>query len=217
MRPRLPSPCLCLVTDRGRTRSGNIVATVEAAGDGGVGMVQLREKDLPAAPLLDLARRLRAVTAGNALLIVNDRVDVALLCDADGVQLGEDGLDVAAARELLGPDKLIGRSVHSVDGAVAAELEGADYLVLGTIFPTASHPGAETGGLDLVRAATSAVRIPVLGIGGITADNAAGAMDAGASGIAVITAITLADDPTGAARELAAQISRKVDTRESQH
>lgn len=202
MRPRLPSPCLCLVTDRDRTSSGNIVATVEAAVAGGVGMAQLREKDLSAAPLLDLARQLRAVTAGKALLIVNDRVDVALLCDADGVQLGEEGLDVAAARELLGPDKLIGRSVHSVDGAVAAELEGADYLVLGTIFPTASHPGAETGGLDLVRAATSAVRIPVLGIGGITADNAAGAMDAGASGIAVITAITLADDPTGAAREL---------------
>lgn len=182
--------------------SGNVVATVESAVSGGVGMVQLREKDLPAAPLLELARRLREVTAGKALLIVNDRVDVASLCDADGVQLGEDGLDVASARKLLGSEKLIGRSVHSVEGAAAAECEGADYLVLGTIFPTASHPGAETGGLDLVRAATNAVRIPVLGIGGITVDNAAGAMDAGAAGIAVITAITLADDPTGAAREL---------------
>ena len=165
-------------------------------------MVQLREKDLPARALLDLAKRLRAVTTDKALLIVNDRVDVALLCDADGVQLGEDGLDVAAARELLGHDRLIGRSVHSIEGAVAAELEGADYLVLGTIFPTASHPGAETGGLDLVRAATNAVRIPVLGIGGITAGNAAAVMDAGASGIAVITAITLADDPASAARGL---------------
>ena len=191
MRPRLPSPCLCLVTDRNRTASGNIVDTVSRAVSGGVGMVQLREKDLPARALLDLAKRLRAVTTDKALLIVNDRVDVALLCDADGVQLGEDGLDVAAARELLGHDRLIGRSVHSIEGAVAAELEGADYLVLGTIFPTASHPGAETGGLDLVRAATNAVRIPVLGIGGITAGNAAAVMDAGASGIAVITAITL--------------------------
>lgn len=180
-------------------------------------MVQLREKDLSAAPLLDLARRLREVTAGKALLIVNDRIDVTLLCDADGAQLGEDGLDVAAARKLLGPDKLIGRSVHSVQGAIAAEREGADYLVLGTIFPTASHPGAEAGGLDLVRHVANAVRIPVLGIGGITVDNAASVMAAGASGIAVITAITLADDPTGAARELAAQISRKVDTPESQY
>ena len=206
MRPRIPSSCLCLVTDRRRTASGDLVDTVSRAVSGGVGMVQLREKDLPARELLDLARRLREVTVGKALLIVNDRLDIALLSDADGVQLGEDGLDAASARQLMGPDKLIGRSVHSVAGAIAAEREGADFLVLGTIFPTASHPGAETGGLDRVRAATRAVNIPVLAIGGITSDNALGVMNAGASGIAVITAITLVADAEGAARRLSARL-----------
>ena len=202
MRPRIPSPCLCLVTDRERTASGDLVSTVEAAVSGGVGMVQLREKDLPARALLDLARRLRKVTNDKALLIINDRVDVAMLCDADGVQLGEEALDTPSARKLLGPDKLIGRSVHSVQGAIAAEREGADYLILGTIYPTASHPGAPTGGIDLVRAAANAVSVPTLAIGGITTNNAAAVIDAGASGIAVITAITLSDEPAGAAREL---------------
>ena len=206
MRPRIPSPCLCLVTDRRRTASGDLVDTVSRAVSGGVGMVQLREKDLPARALLDLARRLRESADGNALLIVNDRVDVAILAEADGVQLGEDGLDVASARRLLGPDKLIGRSVHTVGGAIVAEREGADYLALGTIYPTASHPGAPTGGIELVRAAARAVSVPILAIGGITTNNAAAVMDAGASGVAVITAITLADDPASAARELSVRL-----------
>ena len=133
---------------------------------------------------------------------MNDRVDVAILADADGAQLGEEALDTPSARKLLGPDKLIGRSVHSVQGAIAAQREGADYLVLGTIYPTASHPGAPTGGIDLVRAATNAVNIPTLAIGGIATDNAAAVIDAGAAGIAVITAITLSAEPAGAAWEL---------------
>ena len=173
-------------------------------------MVQLREKDIPPFELLRLARRLRRITEGKALLIINDRVDVALLAGADGVQLGETALDVADVRSLVGPEMLIGRSVHSEVGAVDAECQGADYLVLGTVFDTASHPHGQVGGLELVREVTGAVGIPVLGIGGITSSNAAGVMEAGASGVAVITAITMAESPQVAASELASAISARI-------
>ena len=173
-------------------------------------MVQLREKDMPPFELLRLARRLRRITSGRALLIVNDRVDVAMLAGADGVQLGESALDVPDVRSLVGPDMLIGRSVHSEVGAVDAECQGADYLVLGTVFETASHPEGQVGGPDLVREVTEAVGIPVLGIGGITTDNAAGVMDAGASGVAVITAITMAEDPRTATSELASAVGGRI-------
>ena len=210
MRPRLNTPCLCLVTDRKRTKSGDAAATVAASLDGGVGMVQLREKDMPPFELLRLARRLRLVTRGRALLVVNDRVDVAMLSGADGVQLGETALDVADVRKLVGPDILIGRSVHSEVGAVDAECQGADFLVLGTVFETASHPDGRVGGLDLVREVTGAVGIPVLGVGGITPANAASVIEAGASGAAVITAITMSDDPRTAASDLSAAIGGRI-------
>ncbi len=210
MRPNLPNPSLCLVTDRNRTRSGDLVATVDAGIEGGAGMVQLREKDMPPFELLRLARRLRRITEGRALLIVNDRVDVAMLAGADGVQLGETALDVADVRGLVGSDMLVGRSVHSEVGAVDAECQGADYLILGTVFDTASHTLDQVGGLDLVREVTDAVGIPVLGIGGITSDNAGGVMEAGASGVAVITAITMAESPQVAASDLVSAISGRV-------
>ena len=202
MKPKLPLPCLCLVTDRARMASGDLVDTARAAVDGGVGMVQLREKDCPAGELLSLARQLRYVTEDRALLVVNDRVDIALLSGADGVQLGENGLDAASARRLVGADMLIGRSVHSVAGAVEAEADGADFLVLGTIFETASHPGGQTGGLGLVREVSARVSVPVIGIGGITASNVAGLVEAGAEGAAVITAISMARDPKSASLRL---------------
>ena len=202
MKPKLPLPCLCLVTDRGRTASDDVVDTARGAVAGGVGMVQLREKDCPAGELLALARELRSVTEGRALLIVNDRVDIALLSGADGVQLGENGLDAASARRLVGSEMLIGRSVHSVEGAVEAEATGADFLVLGTIFQTASHPGADAGGLNLVRDVTDRVGIPVIGIGGISESNVAGLVESGAAGAAVITAISMAADPKAASLKI---------------
>lgn len=185
-------------------------ATVAAGIEGGSSMVQLREKDMPPFELLRLARRLRRITEGRALLIVNDRVDVAMLAGADGVQLGETALDVADVRSLVGPEMLIGRSVHSEVGAVDAECQGADYLILGTVFETASHPDGRIGGLDLVREVTEAVGIPVLGIGGITVGNASDVMEAGASGVAVITAVTMAKDPRLAASELSEAIGART-------
>ena len=198
----IPLPCLCMVTDRTRTASGDLVETVSAAVDAGVCMVQLREKDMPSGQLLELAHRLRAVTNGKSLMIVNDRVDVALLSGADGVQLGEEAMGVAEARKLIGQDRLIGSSVHSVEGAVSAESNGADFLVLGAIFETTTHPGVETGGLALVEAVTHRVRIPVLGIGGITPANIEDVIRAGAAGAAVITAISMVPDPGAAVANL---------------
>lgn len=191
-----------LVTDRRRLAGRELVDVVEQAVDGGVSMVQLREKDLPAGELLALARRLRGVTAGRALLLINDRVDVALLCGADGVHLGEQGLPVAAVRAWLPPGMLVGRSVHGVQAARQAEQEGADYLLLGTLFPSRSHPEADPVGLERLREVAARVAPPVLGIGGIGAEQAAACRAAGAAGVAVIDAIHAAGDPLAAARAL---------------
>ena len=198
----LPAPALCLVTDRRQCGGRRLEEVVAAAVDGGVDLVQLREKDMPAGRLLALARCLRGLTRGRALLFVNDRVDVALASDADGVQLGEEGLPVEAARQAAAGRLLLGRSVHSVEGAVAAEAEGADLLLAGTIFPTSSHATAPIAGLGLLERLRDRVAIPYLAIGGVNEGNVDAAIDAGASGAAAITAITMAPDPAEAVKAL---------------
>ena len=167
-------------------------------------MAQLRDKNAPPRETLALARRLRDATRGRALLIINDRADIAALSDADGVHLGENSIDVASARRLLGDAALIGRSVHSAEGAVRAQDAGADYLILGTIFPTQTHPGGATGGLDLMERVAQSVDIPVLGIGGVEEGNAADIIRAGADGAAVISAVVSAANPAKAAARLIA-------------
>ena len=199
---QLPYPTLCMVTDRNRCNGRLLEDVVDAAVDGGLRLVQLREKDLPAAELYSLALRLKDIIGSRALLFINDRVDVALAADADGVQLGENALSLEAARQVSNRRLLLGRSVHSVDGALEAEARGADLLTLGTIFPTASHPGVRTGGIALVSEVAGAVSLPFLGIGGIDASNVGGVISQGAHGAAVITAISTAPDPTAASSEL---------------
>ena len=166
--------------------------------------MQLREKDLPGGQLLELAGKLRRVTEGSALLFVNGRVDVALACGADGVQLGEDAFPVEAARRVAGERLIVGRSVHSLEGALEAEEVGADFLVVGTVFPTGSHPDGDTVGPQLLSEVAKRVRIPFLGIGGIHAGNLRRVMAEGASGAAVISAILSAPDPHEAAAQLKA-------------
>lgn len=165
-------------------------------------MIQLRQKDMPAGELLRLARALRDAADGKALLTVNDRADIAALSGADGVHLGESGIDAASARRLLGEGALIGRSVHDAAGAVRAQREGADYLILGTIFPTPSHPGAAGAGLGLMEEAARAVSVPLLGIGGIGEGNVADLIRAGAGGAAAISAVFAAPNPRDAAERL---------------
>jgi thiamine-phosphate pyrophosphorylase len=206
---------LCLVTD-GRfwqPDPRDLERKVALSLEGGVDVVQLREKGMAGGPLLELARGLRRITDGRALLFVNERVDVAMACGADGVQLGEDGLSVQAARRVAGPGLLVGRSVHTVAGAVTAEREGADLLLAGAVFPTQSHVGGASAGAGLLAAAAAHVKIPLAGIGGVTAGNVGEVMKAGATGAAVIRAILGADDPRRAARELRRAMDEAVQAR----
>ncbi|MFQ6015700.1 MAG: thiamine phosphate synthase [Anaerolineae bacterium] len=198
---RLTGVRVHLITNRHLVQ-GPLERAIQAALEGGVHAVHLREPDFPAGALYTLAKGLRDITRGHALLIVNDRLDVALAVGADGVQLPGRGLPVAVARSLGGKDFLIGRSVHSVEEALQAEADGADYLLLGTIYATRSHPEIIPCGPTLVAEVCQAVDIPLYAIGGIEAHNAAVVMRAGAAGIAVISAILGASDIKEATRRL---------------
>ncbi len=196
--PVLPIPVLMLVTDRHLAGGEDqLVEKVAQAVEAGVNVVQLREKDLLRANLLLLARRLREVTRGRAMLLVNGPLDVALDVGADGVHLPEDANP---------PDPpwtfIWGRSVHSMLGAVHAMGGAARYLVAGPVFATRSHPGAEPLGLEFVRELCQIALVPVIGIGGVTPQNAGDVLRAGASGVAVISAVLGAASPSLAARTL---------------
>ena len=195
----LPLPCLMLVTDR--TLCGGpdgLVAGVEDALSGGVDAVQLRERDLPHEDLLALARRLREVTRGRALLIVNGPLDVALACVADGLHLPEAAPHVEHPR----PDFLVERSVHSLGAALRAKAEGADYLIAGPVYETRSHPGVPPAGVGLIEEITRSVRLPVLAIGGLSPERVEEVIQAGTAGIAVISAILAAPSSAQAACDL---------------
>ena len=194
---------LMLVTDRSQCGGRPLVQVVAAAVDGGVNVVQLREKDLPAGELLVLARQLRGVCGQRARLFINDRLDVALLAGADGVHLGEGSLPASAARQFLPPSMRVGRSVHTINGARQAEAEGADYVLLGTIFASPTHPEVEPAGPELIREVANRVGIPVIVIGGITRENVHECWQAGAAGVAVVSAILRAGDPRAAAEAFA--------------
>jgi thiamine-phosphate pyrophosphorylase len=201
----LPLPCLMLVTDRSLCGGDGLVAAVEAAVQGGVDAVQLREKDLPPEDLLPLARRLRQAMLERVLLLVNGPLDVALAAGADGAHLPEATAAARRPREAVPAGRqgfLVGRSVHSLEAARRAEAEGADYLVAGPVYETRSHPGREPAGLALIEEVTRSVRLPVLAIGGVSAGRVEEVVRAGASGVAVISAILAQPDSGAAANEL---------------
>ena len=178
---------------------------------GGARLLQLRWKAAAPAELLAAATVIasRARAAG-ALFLVNDRPDIALAADADGVHLGQDDLPITAARRLLGAQALIGISTHEVAEARAAEAAGADYVAVGPIYTTGSkaNPLAPRG-LDLVRAARAAVRCPLVAIGGITPETAAAVRAAGADSLAMIGTLVHAPDPAGAVRTLLAVLEKE--------
>jgi thiamine-phosphate pyrophosphorylase len=166
--------------------------------------IQLRERDLSARELVVLAREVQAVTASSkSQLLINDRIDVALALEGVGVHLRSNSLPLSVARKMLGPQRLLGMSVHSVEEAMQAEAQGADYIVLGPIYETPSKQmfGPPLGIHTLEKACTL-VRIPIIGIGGVTAARAREMRRAGAFGAAVITAILGAEDVESATREL---------------
>ncbi len=202
----LTLPCLCLVVDCSVVNPGDIPGRVAAAVEGGVTLVQLRAKEMPGGQLLSLAREVRRGIGDQVPLIVNERIDVAVAAGADGVQLGEEALSVSSAREMLPTGSIVGRSVHSEKRACRACSDGADFLVVGTMFATASHPGEQPVGPAMIMQMAAWCQVPVLGIGGITTDNVEEVITAGASGVAVIRSVLASEDPRAAAEELAASM-----------
>lgn len=206
-----------VVSDRRRTGGRPLAGVAAAAARAGAAALHLREKDLPAAELLRLAREVAAAVRPCAtLVLVNGRLDVALAAGADGVHLGRDALPVGAARRLAerlaGPGFLVGASVHSVEEARAAAGEGADYLLFGHVFETGSKPGLPGRGLEALAAVCAAVPVPVVAIGGLSPGNAAAARAAGAAGVAVLSAVMAAPDPGAAVRELRAAWDEGVES-----
>lgn len=199
---------LYVVTDAGLSRGRSHRAVIEAAIIGGATIVQYREKYASTRQMIEEALELRDLTRRAGVpLTVNDRVDVALAVDADGVHVGQDDMPVALARRLIG-NKLLGVSVHSLSEALQAVRDGADYLGVGPIFATTTKPDAGPPiGLDGLRAIRQHVSIPIVAIGGINQDNAADVVRAGVDGIAVVSAVVAADDVTAAARQLRALVS----------
>lgn len=190
-----------LVTSRARSRLPLTTAVAQAVA-GGVSLVQVREPEMQPTERLRMLSQLRALTAGRALLLVNRDVTSACAIGADGIHLPECGVSLGRVRQSARLPLLLGRSVHSVEAARRAEAEGADYLLVGSIFATASHPGQAPAGLGLLAEVRAAVRVPLLAIGGITPQNAGGVMRAGATGAAVIGTILESGEPGRVAADL---------------
>ena len=193
-------PSLYVVLDRTAARGRNLLELLALSLAGGSRMIQLREKEWPSGRLLPLAERLcAACAAAGATFIVNDRVDLALAVGADGVHLGQDDLPARAARPMLRPGMILGISTHSVEQARAAQADGADYVAVGSMFATTSKADFQLVGPDVVRKLRGEIRVPLVGIGGITPDNVSEVIQAGADGVAVISAVCAAPDPKAAA------------------
>jgi thiamine-phosphate pyrophosphorylase len=198
-----------LVADPEHVR-GDFIEMVGAAIRGGVTAVQLRSKLGTDRATLAMARKIRLMTVTTqTLFFVNDRIDIALACGADGVHLGVDDLDIEMARSIGGPDFLIGYSPDTDQQAQDAAAQGASYLGVGPVFGTATKSDAgQAIGLDGIRHRAELVDIPIIGIGGINARNAASVIEAGAVGVAVVSAISMQSDPRAAAAALSRALNR---------
>jgi thiamine-phosphate pyrophosphorylase len=194
-------PTLYVVLDRTAARGRDLDSVLAAVIDGGCRMVQLREKEWPSGRLLPLARRLRErCGAAGVTFIMNDRVDVAVAVEADGVHVGQEDLPARLARSLLRAGMLLGVSTHDIEQARAARDDDADYVAVGSMFPTATKPDFQLVGPALIRKLRGEIRVPLVGIGGITHDNVVDVVRAGADGVAVISAVCAAADPGAATR-----------------
>lgn len=192
---------LYLITDRKQVRNADLSTAVEQALQGGVRAVQLREKDLCSRELFELALELRNLTRRfNARLLINNRIDIALAIDADGVHIPENGITADQARKLLPSPKLVGVSCHNLPGALAAQQNGADFITFGPVFHTPSKAVyGKPVGIELLTETAMALSIPVFGLGGIEAENISSVIKAGASGVAMISTILAAKNPRDAA------------------
>lgn len=183
---------------------------VKEAVSGGVDVVQLRERDMTSRETYDTARRLKEALKGtSALLLINDRVDIAMAVGADGVHLGQNGLPVETVRRIIGHGMVIGVSTHDLEEATKAESEGADYVLFSPVFPTSCKPGAVPKGVDALRELQNNIDIPVIALGGINPSTLVEVVRAGITNAAVMSWILTSDNPKNAAEELKAILLQK--------
>jgi thiamine-phosphate pyrophosphorylase len=206
-----PSPLYTIADTLGRPES-SFIGLAENLCAGGARLLQLRVKDLPSREFLAIAQDVRDICQrSGCLLIINDRADIALAVNADGVHVGQEDLPLAAVRTVLGPSKLIGVSTHDPDQAVAAERGGADYIGFGPLFGTNTKTtGYAARGLDQLQQIRTLVRLPIVAIGGITATRAASVLAAGADAVAMISDLVLAEDVSATVRETLEKIGQSV-------
>jgi len=190
---------LYVITDR---RLRDEIESTRLALEGGATAIQLRIKDAPTLEMVKIGRELRRITQKhNSLLFINDRIDVALAVEADGVHLGPEDMPVSLARKMA-PNLIIGASAHTVEDALKAQKEGADYIGAGSVFPTTTKEDAKPLGLEGLRRILQAVGIPVVAIGGINHENVREVLKLGVDGIAVVSAIMGAPDIKQATEEM---------------
>lgn len=201
---------LYVLTDRDLAGGRALPDIIRQAVAGGASVVQLRDKHASSREMYALGRELLTITrVAGVPLIVNDRVDIALAINADGVHVGQDDLPAAIVREIIGTQRLLGVSAETVEQAQAAAAAGADYLGVGTVYPTGTKPDANAPiGVAGVAQIVQATNLPCVAIGGITAANTAPLLAVGVQGVAVVSAIIAADDPAAAAREFRTVIAQ---------
>jgi thiamine-phosphate pyrophosphorylase len=195
MKEKLNDIDLYFITDSRLTRR-TVLEDVNSALSAGVKIIQYREKDLNTRKMIDEAKKIgRSCRENDALFIINDRVDIALAVDADGIHLGNEDMPYRDARRLLGDKKIVGLTVHDVGEAIEAERIGADYIGISPIFETTTKPDAGTpSGINLIKYIKKAVKIPFIAIGGINQDNIKSVLEAGARSVAAISVIVASDD-----------------------
>ncbi|MBW2318326.1 MAG: thiamine phosphate synthase [Deltaproteobacteria bacterium] len=204
MKPENIDYSLYLVTDRGLSRGRTTIQIVEAALCGGVTCIQLREKTCSTREFITQALSIKDhLKRHNVPLIINDRVDIAQAVNADGVHLGQSDMPIEMAKTILKDSMIIGISAESLEDAVQAEKNGADYIGVSPIYATPTKTDAASPlGLEGLREIRKSVKIPLVGIGGLNRGNAGEVINNGGDGVAVVSAIVAADDPEKAAREL---------------
>ncbi|MDI3486635.1 MAG: thiamine-phosphate pyrophosphorylase [Methanolobus sp.] len=197
-----------LVTDSGLSKKGTL-SDVEKAVAAGCRIIQYREKSISTKDMILEAAQIKILCGSDSIFLVNDRVDIALAVDADGVHIGQDDMSIVTARELLGPDKIIGLTVHNIEEALEAERMGADYVGLSPIFNTSTKKDAGKGiGPESIRPVKDAINIPIVAIGGINKQNSESVILGGADSLVAISAVVCSDDVEKETREFIDLIQR---------
>ncbi|MBO5840508.1 MAG: thiamine phosphate synthase [Methanobrevibacter sp.] len=192
-----------LVTDRRNKTDEEFLNIIEEAIKGGTTIVQLREKTASTKEFYELALRVKKITSRYGVpLLINDRIDIALAVDSEGVHIGQDDMPADIAREIIGDDKILGVSASTVDEAKKAEMDSADYIGSGAVFPTATKDDADSVSKEELKEIVDSIDIPVVAIGGITVENANTLKGSGIAGFSVVSAIMSAEDPKEASRKL---------------